>query len=69
MTDVTRRIISGYSVYNGAISINTGSRASGQLVTPKINEPPTTISGYLGATTNGILDTRFDDIRYYTNNI
>lgn len=69
MTDVTRRIISGNSVYNGAVSVNIGGRASGQILTPKINEPPTTISGYLGATTNGILDGRFDDIRYYTNNL
>lgn len=68
MTDVTRRIISGNSVYNGSIVTNSGGRASGNVRHPVINEPPTNISGYLGSTTNGILDTRFDDIRYYSNN-
>ena len=68
MTDVKRRIKRGESVYNGSVVTNYGGRGSGVVKHPVINEPPTNISGYLGSTTNGILDTRFDDIRYYTNN-
>lgn len=64
MTDVTKRITTN-SVYNGSVTVNTGGRGSGQVSHPVINEPPITISGYLGATTNGYLDTRFDDVNYY----
>lgn len=67
MTDVNTRIISNSGVYQGRATTyvtNLGRRTL--PLEPKINEPPAvTISGYLGATTNGVLNTRFDDINYY----
>lgn len=67
MTDVVTKIISNSGVYQGRATTyvtNLGRKSIPKE--PKINEPPaTTISGYLGATTNGILDTRFQNINYY----
>ena len=68
MTDVNTRIISGSGVYQGRATTYVTQLGKRSLTKdPVINEGPgVTISGYLGETTNGRLDTRLDDKSYYT---
>lgn len=64
MTDVIKRINNSNEVNNGSIILKTGNKHY-QKVDPVIDRT-THVSGYLGVTTNGYLDTRFDDYSYYT---
>lgn len=66
MTDVVTRCSGNAPVNNGSV-IFSATPGFKRFVSdePDINRP-TPISGYNGATTNGYLDTRYDDPQYYT---
>lgn len=63
MTDVIKRINNSNGINNGSVIIRTGNKHY-QTIDPVIDRT-TDVSGYLGVTTNGYLDTRFDDYSYY----
>lgn len=66
MTDVMTRCSGNAPVNNGSVIFSASPNFKRYVDDePEINRT-TAISGYNGTTTNGYLDTRFDDPDYYT---
>lgn len=65
MTDVVRKIITANSVSNNTVVTRVTNVGTQNSMSTGINRD-TAISGVNGVTTNGVLDTRFDDKTYYS---
>ena len=61
MTDVFQKIITGNDLKNGSlvVSVNKFGTITKHIINPKINNDDTI------TTQSGLLDTRFDDVKYY----